>query len=103
MSEEKKIITPEKVKYIGELARIGLTNDESEEYSGQMNSILDYMKILDEVDISNVEPTTQVTGLTGVMREDEVKFFADVDKLLKCSPLPKMAHQIAVQSVIKEE
>jgi aspartyl-tRNA(Asn)/glutamyl-tRNA(Gln) amidotransferase subunit C len=36
-----------------------------------MTDILGYVKQLDEVDISSVEPTSQVTGLKNVYVEDQ--------------------------------
>ena len=48
-------ISKEKVKKIGNLAKIKLTNDEIEIYSTQLTQIVDFMNKLDEVDTSKVE------------------------------------------------
>ena len=49
-------ISKDKVKKIGNLAKIKLTNDEIEIYSAQLTQIVDFMNKLDEVDTSKVEP-----------------------------------------------
>ena len=66
-------ISQEEIKHIALLARLGLTEEEIELYSGQLSSILDYVELLKEVDANGVEPTAQVTGLENVMREDEIQ------------------------------
>lgn len=65
-------ITTDEVEKLAKLARLGLTKEEVSLLSLEMSAILDYVKQLDEVDVSGVEPTSQVSGLTGVTREDKV-------------------------------
>ena len=65
-------LTKKEVEHISHLARLGLTEKEKEKFRKQLSSILDYVKQLQEVDVSRVEPTAQVTGLENVMREDVV-------------------------------
>lgn len=65
-------ITTNEVEKLAKLARLGLTKEEVSSLSLEMSAILDYVKQLDEVDVSGVEPTSQVSGLTGVTREDKV-------------------------------
>ena len=48
-------ISKYKVKKIGNLAKIKLTNDEIEIYSTQLTQIVDFMNKLDEVDTTKVE------------------------------------------------
>ncbi len=66
-------ITVEEVEVLAKLARVGLTHEEKLSLAAQMSEILDYSKALDEVDVENVAPTSQVTGLTNVYREDRVE------------------------------
>lgn len=94
------MLTQEEVKKIAHLARLGLRPDEIEKFSQQLDSILEYVTILNEVNTDNVEPLRQVTGLANVMRKDEVKPFDQPDALLSCSQLPKERHQIRVKPVM---
>jgi aspartyl-tRNA(Asn)/glutamyl-tRNA(Gln) amidotransferase subunit C len=66
-------ITKEEIQHIAELSRLDLSVEEVEKYRTQLSSILDYVKMLDEVKTDNVELTAQVSGLMDVFREDEVK------------------------------
>jgi len=63
----------DQVKHISDLARLELSEEELEEMSGQLSDVLSYVEKLQEVDVTNVEPTAQVTGLENVAREDEVE------------------------------
>jgi len=67
------MLTSDEVKKVASLARLHLTNEELELYRGQLSSILDYVGQLKEVNTDGVEPTSQVTGLQNIMREDRVE------------------------------
>jgi aspartyl-tRNA(Asn)/glutamyl-tRNA(Gln) amidotransferase subunit C len=62
----------EEVTHVARLARLRLDHTELEQMRSQLNSILDYIALLQEVDVTDVAPTAQVTGLTTVVREDAV-------------------------------
>jgi len=68
-----KKITKEQVEELAKLARIGLTDDEKESLSKEMTTVLDYVQMLDEVETKNIHPTSQVTGLKNVLRDDKIK------------------------------
>jgi aspartyl-tRNA(Asn)/glutamyl-tRNA(Gln) amidotransferase subunit C len=53
------------------LARLDLTEEEIEEYSLELSEVLQYVEKLQEVDVTGLDPTNQVSGLTNVTREDE--------------------------------
>lgn len=57
---------------LARLARIDLADDEVSEFEAEFNEILQYVEQLQAVDVEGLEPTTQVTGLTDVWREDEI-------------------------------
>jgi len=65
-------LSREDVLKLAQLARLKLSDEEIEEYSKELSDILQYVEMLQKVDISGLEPTNQVSGLTNVMREDEV-------------------------------
>jgi aspartyl-tRNA(Asn)/glutamyl-tRNA(Gln) amidotransferase subunit C len=65
-------LTQEEVAHVARLARMRLSPNEIERMQAQLSAILDSIKLLQEVDVEGVEPTSQVTGLTTVMRADEV-------------------------------
>ena len=57
---------------LARLARIELTKKEVEEFSEEFTAILQYVEQLQKVDVDGLEPTSQVTGLKNVMRDDKV-------------------------------
>ena len=61
------------VEHVARLARLELSEDEIEQFSPQLSSILDYMDKLNELRTTGVEPTSQVIPVTNVFREDEIK------------------------------
>lgn len=56
-----------------QLARIELTPAEEKKFVKQIGAVLENFELLQEVDTADVEPTAQVTGLTNIFRNDEVK------------------------------
>lgn len=69
------------------LSKLRLGDDEVEKLQSELTEILNYVEILNEVDTSGLQPTYQVTGLTNVTREDEVKDYGyQVEELLKNAP-----------------
>jgi len=92
-------LTEDEVRHIAKLARLRLSADDVKKLSKELTSILEYIDVLNEVDTDGVEPTAQVTGLSGVLREDEVKpSEATTEQLLGCSPLPIVNDQIETLS-----
>lgn len=79
-------ISKEEIKKIATLARLSLTPEEETHYAETISAVLEYMKILNEVDTEAVEETSQVTGLENVVREDVVVKSNNSDKLLKLMP-----------------
>lgn len=59
------------VPHVAKLASLPLKKEEIEKFQKQLSSILDYIKKLSEVETKNVEPTSQVTGLENVTRDDQ--------------------------------
>lgn len=96
------MLSIEQIKHIAKLARLGVTDVEAEKFSKQLSSILGYVDLLNEVDVENVLPTSQVTGLQNVMREDIVKPFGTKEELLGCTELPVELDQIKVKPVMNQ-
>jgi len=63
-------LTKKEVEHVAHLARMRISEKENELFSKQLSSILEYVKQLQEVDVSGVAETSQVAGLVNVMRED---------------------------------
>lgn len=64
-------ISSTEVEKIAVLARLSLSEEEKEIYAGQLGNILDFIAKLEELDTSNVSPTSHVTGISNVTRPDD--------------------------------
>ncbi len=60
------------VKRIAHLARIAVTEEEAAALQGELNTILDWVEQLGEVDVADVEPMTSVVATTMKKRSDGV-------------------------------
>ena len=78
----EKIITKKEVEYVAELAKLEFNEEEKEEFTSQLNSILDYFKKLNELDTERVEPTAYVISMPNLLNEDKVKPSLPQDEVL---------------------
>ncbi len=58
------------VAHIAKLANLPLTDEEKKKFESQLKSTIEYIDQLNEVDTKDIHPTSQVTGLENVTRED---------------------------------
>ena len=65
-------LTREDILKLARLARLELTDIEVESYAAELSEILQYVELLQAVDVTGLEPTNQVTGLVNVMRPDKI-------------------------------
>jgi len=80
-------ITREDVLKLARLTRISLSDDEVDEFKEEFSEILKYVEQLNAAEVDGLTPTTQVTGLTNVVREDVVKDYGyTAADLLKNAP-----------------
>lgn len=86
-------LSREDILKLARLARLTVSDEEVESYRTELSEILKYVEQLQSVDVDGLEPTTQVTGLTNVMREDEVADYGVTpDDLLKIAPSTEGRH-----------
>jgi aspartyl-tRNA(Asn)/glutamyl-tRNA(Gln) amidotransferase subunit C len=79
-------ISEAEVRHVARLARLALSDEEIAVMQAQLSAILDYIAMLQEVDVSNVPPTAQVTGLTTVWRPDVVDEMLTQEQALANAP-----------------
>ena len=80
-------ITKSDVFKLASLARLTLTDDEIEKYTKEIAMIFHYIDKLQSINTEGLEPTYQVTGLSTVVRADEVvDYGASQTELLKNAP-----------------
>lgn len=79
-------LTDEQVRHVATLARLGLTDEERERFRHQLDSILEHIDRIAQVDTSSVEETAQVGELVNVWRDDSVAESLPTDMALGNAP-----------------
>ncbi len=79
-------ISDETIEYVGILAKLELSDQEKEDAKKDMDKMLDYIDMLNELDTSEVEPMSHVFSVTNVFREDVVINGDDRDNILANAP-----------------
>ena len=67
------MISKEQVEYMTSLAKLKISEDKIDEFTSNMGEVLDYLKILEEVETKDIEPLYQVYDYNQVFREDNVE------------------------------
>lgn len=79
-------IDKEAVRHVALLARLELSEEEIERFAHELGDILDYVAKLEELDTTDVPPTSHSLPLANVMREDMVKPSLAKDEALSNAP-----------------
>lgn len=66
-------LTRQEVEKIAQLARLALTDEQKTAYQRQLSAVLDYAEMLDELDLSGIEPTAHAVARENVMRDDVIE------------------------------
>jgi aspartyl-tRNA(Asn)/glutamyl-tRNA(Gln) amidotransferase subunit C len=74
------------VKHVALLARLRLQPEELATFTGQLNSIVDYVAQLQELDTSGVEPLAHGVEVRNVFRVDRVEPSLSRDEALANAP-----------------
>ncbi len=80
------MIDSEQVRKVANLARLELTADEEAKFTTQLGSILDYIEQLNQLDVTNVAPTTRAIDVSNVTREDTLRPYPDREAILNSAP-----------------
>ena len=90
MSTAEEIQVDEKlVKEIASLARLDLSQEETEMFVAQFQDILDYVRILDEVNIENIAPAYLDSNNQNQPREDAIESSVPTSEFLANAPEAK--------------
>ncbi len=74
------------LQHVMQLARVELTPQEQAVIGPQLGNILDYIKKLEEVDVTGIEATAHAVPLVNVMRADEVRASLSQEEALRNAP-----------------
>lgn len=90
------------VEHVARLARLELTDDEIDLFTGQLGDILEHAADIEALDVGDIEPTSHPLPLVNVLRRDEIVASVDRDEVLAQAPAAE-AGQFRVPPVLGEE
>ena len=79
-------VSKEEILHIAKLASLNIKEDEIDEYAKNLEDILNFVKVLNDVNTDNVEESIGSVNNVNVFRKDEIKEFGDRDILLQNAP-----------------
>jgi aspartyl-tRNA(Asn)/glutamyl-tRNA(Gln) amidotransferase subunit C len=82
----EKQISIDDVKHVATLARLALSDAQTAKLAGQLESILEYVNKIAQVDVSNVEPMAHALPVHNVFREDIIEPSLPVELVLANAP-----------------
>ena len=88
------------INKIAKLARIKLSDDEAKDLLKDMNSILDWVEQLNDVNTDSIDPLANISSSTLPQRKDESKDVNSSDEILQNSP-DKLEGYFAVPKVVE--
>jgi aspartyl-tRNA(Asn)/glutamyl-tRNA(Gln) amidotransferase subunit C len=74
------------VAYVARLARLRLTEAETQLFQEQLGHVLEYVTKLREVDVSGVEAAAHAIPIFNVFREDEARDWFTAEEALRNAP-----------------
>jgi len=89
-------VTEKDVQYVADLANLELTEAESKRFLKDLNSILEYIDNLNELDTTNVEPMAQVAARYGGEGKSEAERYGYA--LRPDEHRPSLPHDLAMKN-----
>ena len=91
------------IAHVADLARIALTEEEIERFTGQLSVVLDAVERLRSVDTGDIPPTASTLPLLNVQRDDEVRPGLTAEEALANAPKGgRDAEFFRVQEVLEQ-
>ena len=94
-------LTREDVAHVAALARLHLSDEELDLYTGQLAQVLDHAADVASLDLAGVIPTAHAMAVTNVMRLDEPRPCLDRDEVLGQAPSVE-DHRFRVPRILGE-
>ena len=94
-------ISKEQVKHVANLARLEVTEEEAEKLQKELDEIITFAELLNELDTDQVDPTYHVLEMKNVFREDIPQSGLPQETVLKNAP-DHQDGQIKVPAIIGE-
>lgn len=84
--DEKTTLSRADVVHVASLARLHLSDDEIELFTGQLRTVLEHAADVAALDLSHLEPSSHPIALENVLRTDEPRPSLDREEVLAAAP-----------------
>ena len=101
MSTMPTPISKQDVAHVARLARLSLTEEELNRFTGQLGAVLDHARDVEALDTAGVPPTAHPLPIRNVYREDELEPPLDRDEVLAEAPSVE-DHKFRVPRILGE-
>jgi aspartyl-tRNA(Asn)/glutamyl-tRNA(Gln) amidotransferase subunit C len=95
-------ISRDDVAHVARLARLSLTDDELDRFTGQLAAVLDHARDVESLDVGGVPPTAHPQPIKNVLRPDVVLPSLDRAEVLAAAPSVE-DDRFAVPPILGEE
>ena len=95
-------ITRDDVAHVAKLARLAVSEEELDLFTGQLAAVLDHARDVEALDVAGVPPTAHPLPLVNVLRPDEPRPSLDRAEVLAAAPAVE-DDRFAVPPVLGEE
>jgi aspartyl-tRNA(Asn)/glutamyl-tRNA(Gln) amidotransferase subunit C len=95
-------LTRDDVAHVARLAHLSLSDDELDQFTGQLAAVLDHAADVEALDVAGVEPTAHPYALANVLRDDVVGPTLDRDEVLGQAPVA-VDGRFGVPAILGEE
>lgn len=82
-------ITDEIINYVAKLSKLELSQEEKEKQKNDMQSIVNYVEIMNLLDTKEIEATSHIYPIKNVFREDRAESSYDREDILLNAPNKK--------------
>jgi len=86
-NSKSEMISKEEVNHVAKLARLELSSQETAFFQKDLNSILNYVETLNDLDTDHVSPMSHVLEIDNVWRDDRPLDRKETEPLLKNAPM----------------
>lgn len=92
-------VSKEEILHIANLAQLTLEENEIEKYQANLEEILNFANIVNNVPVEGLDVTIGTNEAKNVFRKDEIKIFEDTESLLQNAPTQEQ-HMFKIPKVI---
>jgi aspartyl-tRNA(Asn)/glutamyl-tRNA(Gln) amidotransferase subunit C len=85
------VLSRDQVLHVARLARLELSEEEIERFSGELSKVLEYIETIEQLgDLADIPPTSHVVEVENVLRADEPRPSWPVEQVLANAPDPAL-------------